>query len=296
MGTEYRHHDGELSLPLPDADEMEAYNLIDDDDEDKTSSQSAASTSLQPGDHIWMWCNAIGGIRYQHHGILIKATKRSDVRICPTRTTNTVLHIADFTAPDESTFALPTSLARKPTKTATASLRRLPSWHGVRVTIYHKASEWHKQTYHNSSNGNDDLNNPVEEDEDNDNENNNKIALQRVKFLIQNPHLLPRYELLESNCETVATWCRTGAFHTQQVRGLIDGGKRNALVATGTATAIGPLAVPIAICAGITWSVMKFKQDVNELRWEERTVILNNEFEKWLANRRDEQNGSCIVS
>ena len=47
------------------------------------------------------------------------------------------------------------------------------NWHGVRVTTYENVEEWHKQEY---------------DDADAD---THETVLQRVKFLVQNPHLVP---------------------------------------------------------------------------------------------------------
>ena len=118
------------------------------------------------------------------------------------------------------------------------------------------------------------------------------LVLKRVTFLMQNPHLIPEYDLLESNCETVAVWCKTGSFRTFQVAGLVDGGKRNsATVAASSVIAsslLGPLAIPAAVGAEISFSALAIKGMSNENKWKERTRILNEEFKRW-----EEGQGSC---
>jgi len=97
---------------------------------------------------------------------------------------------------------------------------------------------------------------------------------------MRNPHLIPEYDLLESNCETVAVWCKTGSFRTFQIAGLLDRGKRNS--ATIAASSIlGPLAIPAAIGAAVSFSALMIKELDNENKWNERTRILNEEFKKW---------------
>ena len=85
---------------------IDLYNLID---EEKSSSSSttaaAADVSFHPGDHVWMWCEAAGGnVRYQHHGIVLSACNNNSIK-------RQLLKIADFTAPDSGTFAIPDSVA-----------------------------------------------------------------------------------------------------------------------------------------------------------------------------------------
>lgn len=259
--------DDEIDMEFPAADEIEVYKLTE---------ATAETTIFRPGDHVWMWCETIGGMRYQHHGILVKVVGNKNPNI---------VYIADFTAPDadeSNLFALPTSMTSSASTSNGATTRspgRLPSWHGVRITTYN-ASEWHKEIY----------------EDDYLRIENNALVLQRVKFLLQNPHLLPKYELLESNCEAVAVWCRTGRFHTQQVSAMMDGVKQNSAIVTGAAAVaagiVGALAIPVVVGAGISWSVMSMKQNDNENKWKERTRILNAEFQKWLDRQGS---GHCII-
>ena len=125
------------------------------------------------------------------------------------------------------------------------------------MTTVDNVMEWKKEIHVN-----------CDVDEDN-------VVLQRVKFLMRNPHLIPEYDLLESNCETVAVWCKTGSFRTFQIAGLLNRGKRNsATIAASSILAssvLGPLAIP----------ALMIKELDNENKWNERTRILNEEFKKW---------------
>ncbi|KAL9186195.1 hypothetical protein ACHAXT_005433 [Thalassiosira profunda] len=228
------------------------------DAEQPSAAESPASEDreFRPGDHVWMQCEAIGGIGYQHHGIVVRAKSNR-------------LYIADFSAPNQSTIALPTSI----TSNAQSGGRML-DWHGVRIATF-DAAEWHKEQY-----------------ADDEVQDDNELVLKRVTFLLQNPYLIPPYELLESNCETVAVWCKTGQFRTHQIAGLIGGGIRNSAVATGLLAAssvvLGP--IPAVVGAGVSLT-MSLKQSGNENKWRERTEILNEEFEKW---QKAQEWGCCI--
>ena len=293
--------DNELFLS---EENIELYNLIGVDDENSTSSTTTAtadaeaattSPSFHPGDHVWMWCEAAGGVRYQHHGIVLYAGNN-------TTTTTTskqqqqqqqMLKIADFTAPDSGTFALPDSIASTGS-TAFNSNHRLPHWHGVRVTTYHNVSEWQKEEYATR-----------EDDDENDNNNSGTslfcqdedvVVLQRVKFLLSNPHLIPQYDLLVSNCETVAVWCKTGQFHTHQVSSFVNGGKRNSVTVAASSvlasSILGPLAIPAMVGAAISFSTFVIKEQSNENVWRERTKILNEEFQMW---QEQQEQQACII-
>ena len=239
------------------------YNLIDDDTLLSSSTTAPDESSFHPGDHVYMWCAAAGGVRYQHHGIVLYLYKQE------------VLKIADFTAPDSGTFAIPDSIA-----SGYSHHHRLPHWHGVRVTTYDNISEWQKEEYNT---------------EDRCADKDPNLVLQRVKFLLSNPHLIPKYDLLESNCETVAVWCKTGCFRTFQVAGLLDGGKRNSVsVAASSVLAssfLGPLALPAIAGAALSFSALLLKENINESMWKERTRILNDEFRRW----QERQNKVCII-
>jgi hypothetical protein len=280
---------------------IELYNLIGVDDENSTSSRTTAAagaasddaeavTSFHPGDHVWMWCEAAGGVRYQHHGIVLYAgnTTTTTTTTSKQQQQQQMLKIADFTAPDSGTFALPDSIA-----SAGSTDHRLPHWHGVRVTTYYNVSEWQKEEY------------ATREEDDDNNDNNSSslfcqdedvVVLQRVKFLLSNPHLIPHYDLLVSNCETVAVWCKTGQFHTHQVSGFVNGGKRNSVTVAASSvlasSILGPLALPAVVGAAISFSTFVIKEQSNENVWRERTKILNEEFERW-QERQEQQ--ACII-
>ena len=282
---------------------IEHYNLVGVDDENSISSSPLSTTtatahaeatispSFHPGDHVWMWCEAAGGVRYQHHGIVLYAGNTTTTTT--SKQQQQMLKIADFTAPDSGTFALPDSIASTGSTAFNNSNHRLPHWHGVRVTTYYNVSEWQREEY------------ATREEDDDDDDNNSSslfyqdedvVVLQRVKFLLSNPHLIPSYDLLVSNCETVAVWCKTGQFHTHQVSGFVNGGKRNSVTVAASSvlasSILGPLAIPAVVGAAISFSTFVIKEQSNENVWRERTKILNEEFQMW-QERQEQQ--ACII-
>eukprot|EP00573_Skeletonema_grethae_P007560 CAMPEP_0201709482 /NCGR_PEP_ID=MMETSP0578-20130828/58127_1 /ASSEMBLY_ACC=CAM_ASM_000663 /TAXON_ID=267565 /ORGANISM="Skeletonema grethea, Strain CCMP 1804" /LENGTH=265 /DNA_ID=CAMNT_0048198459 /DNA_START=177 /DNA_END=974 /DNA_ORIENTATION=- len=244
------------------------YNL----NNDTNSTASPDPESFHPGDHVWMWCETAGGVRYQHHGIVLYANNNNAGQ----KNQKQPLKIADFTAPDSGTFAIPDSVA---SGSAMNSNHRLPHWHGVRVTTYESVSEWQKEEYLGDNCADD-----------------NVIVLQRVKFLLSNPHLIPKYDLLESNCETVAVWCKTGCFRTFQVAGMVDGGKRNSITVAASgvlaSSLLGPLALPAIAGGALSFSALLLKENRNESIWMERTKILNDEFQRW---QEGQEQVCCIL-
>mmetsp|Transcript_34697 Transcript_34697/g.76224 ORF Transcript_34697/g.76224 Transcript_34697/m.76224 type:complete len:303 (+) Transcript_34697:132-1040(+) len=301
-----------MSRDADSANEDDGSPLVDvvvpTDGEDTStlaSNRSTGSTAddiqYRPGDHVYMWCESFGGIRYQHHGIVV------GVSSCGTR-----LDVADFTAPDEATSALPSSLASNVTSVSRSSASSAvndgtdeasdanedgmaASSHGIRVVTC-EAEEWYKEEYSDSDDAS------VEPDPN--------VVLERVNFLIQRPDLIPKYELLESNCECVAVWCRTGKFQTHQVARLFSNGRRNGALAAATGTAVAatvPVTVPAAGVwgwfgatatvsllsvapwipaigvAGVgVWSLLSHKHHKN---WNERTRILNDAFDTYRLER-----------
>ncbi|KAL7530502.1 hypothetical protein ACHAWF_003403 [Thalassiosira exigua] len=241
---------------------MDAENLAAAPPETAGALRDGETRRLRPGDHVSMRCEAIGGIPYRHHGIVVKVVDEER------------LYIADFTAPNQSTLALPTSVTSN--SSHRGSGRAVPDWHGVRVSAY-DASEWRREKC------DDDREEAPDDDE---------VVLRRVTFLLKNPHLLPEYELLESNCETVAVWCKTGRFRTHQVSGLVGGGIRNGAAATGLAVAAAVFLGPIPAVVGAGWTAaLALKRSDSEHRWRERTEVLNEEFEKWSRA----QDSGCAV-
>eukprot|EP00957_Ditylum_brightwellii_P042498 3218046-Ditylum_brightwellii.AAC.1 len=110
------------------------YNLVDESSLSTTpSADDASRRPFRPGDHVWMNCEAAGGVRYQHHGVVLYTNENEQL-----------LKIADFTAPNSGTFALPDSVTSGSTL---HSHHRVPDWHGVRVTTYENVSEWQREEY-----------------------------------------------------------------------------------------------------------------------------------------------------
>lgn len=48
------------------------------------------------------------------------------------------------------------------------------------------------------------------------------LVMARVFFLMQHRHLVPKYHVLQSNCECMAVWCKTGQWSTLQAMSLLS--------------------------------------------------------------------------
>lgn len=284
-----------------DSNEEDSSPLVDvvlptdgEDTSTTTRSSTVDDTQYRPGDHVYMWCESFGGIRYQHHGIVV------GVSSCGRK-----IDVADFTAPDETTSALPSSSASNVASVSRSSTSSAvddgtdesdegimtASSHGIRVVTC-EAEEWHKEDYSD------------------DQESDPSVVLERVNFLIQRPDLIPKYELLESNCECVAVWCKTGRFQTHQVARLFSNGRRNGALAAATGTAVAAT-VPVAVPAAGVWGwfgatttvsllsvapwipaigvagvgVWSFLSHMHHRNWNDRTRILNDAFETYRLER-----------
>jgi hypothetical protein len=71
----------------------------------------------------------------------------------------------------------------------------------------------------------------------------------RVQFLIDHPELLPKYDIVTSNCECVAVWCKTGTWATlQAINWLVmtAAGQVKSAVTVGSVAAATQVTVPAA--------------------------------------------------
>jgi hypothetical protein len=272
-----------------------------------------------PGDHIYMHCKA-GILDYQHHGILL------DIRKTPQE--GIILKIADFTN-NSNTIALPTSL--NSSSLSQLSLPRDTKDHdaveikGLRVSEF-ASEEWHVVEYGAPT---DLCKASPPGTRTSAFCDCRRVVLTRVDFLVNNPHVLPDYELLEANCECVAVWCKTGIWATTQVASvLLDAAVKKAgvaIAATGLAAAL-PITIPaegllgvaglttqVSLLAAAPWipvvgvlavgATALLLQSSNN-KWRDRTDFLNQRFREYTAavllqrwwRRRKRASMNCVVT
>ena len=77
------------------------------------------------------------------------------------------------------------------------------------------------------------------------------FVLSRIAFLKENSHVLPRYNELQSNCECVAVWCKTGRYCSLQGTALLGGLANGSIKATAIAGVGASAATTTVPCAGV---------------------------------------------
>ena len=71
----------------------------------------------------------------------------------------------------------------------------------------------------------------------------------RLEFLLQHPDILPSYHSIQSNCECVAVWCKTGTFATLQAMSILSvtaAGQIKQTATLASAAAAAQVSVPSA--------------------------------------------------
>jgi hypothetical protein len=113
-----------------------------------------------------------------------------------------------------------------------------------------------------------------------------ELVRRRVSFLLANPHIVPPYSIVDSNCECVAVWCKTGRWSTLQFSrwaGSANMASR-AVVAGGVSAAYCSIIVPggaFLLAAGMIAEVVTGVWGDRARRgWEDRTTFLNDEFDR----------------
>lgn len=218
--------------------------------------------SFEAGDHVTLSCNA-AGIPYEHHAIVLSVGQESngEWNLC----------VSDFTADgaDAHVASSGTALGSfgggrvgDPTTDGDGSK------HGLRVLCV-PASDWRKIEYNESA--------PTSPPE---------IVRCRVEFLLKHPQFIPSYSLVESNCECVAVWCKTGRWTTLQAEhwlGTTNFGSRLAIAGLTVAQLTSTIAVPgvgLLLAAGLATEVASGLWSSHAKRtWEEQTRLLNDAFD-----------------
>jgi hypothetical protein len=196
------------------------------------------------GDHVYTWCSLLGVSRaYQHHGIVIQVTNHY-VKIID------FYPIFDMDDDDEANVesgANKTSISKGVGGSLTSSGRHFST---STVVLDHETAnkEWKRVEYNVAwterllrRSG---TCSPVIPD-------TVGFVLSRIDFLKENSHVLPRYDELQSNCECVAVWCKTGRYCSLQGTALLGGLAKGSIKATAIAGAGVSTATISVPCAGV---------------------------------------------
>ena len=171
---------------------------------------------LQMGDHIFKWCSFHGiPFAYQHHAIVLETFKEEDTDDAPQK-----LRIADFSnwrpetgkeVPVDSSSGLGESFTTQQHQEQQAADQA--EKFGCIRTYETDAQEWKKVKYdvgfwkrHLSWSG---TCTEMQSDPPG-------MVRARVEFLMNHPELIPCYNTIQSNCECVALWCKSGTWGTLQ--------------------------------------------------------------------------------
>lgn len=185
------------------------------------------------GDHVYQWCSFAGiPSVYQHHGIVMDVLFRGG---------EWVLQIADFSnwMPDENDNLLGKSGSGNMPKQLKSLRSNCEStggcirtynttaddatWHKVEYQVgFWKQNMWRSGTCTAAS-----CDSPG-------------MVRARVQFLQEHSELLPPYSVVQSNCECVAVWCKTGTWGTLQATSWLSvtaaGQAKSAATLAGVAT------------------------------------------------------------
>ena len=264
-------------------------NLIEQGDDQRQEHDNIAVTSqhhqsFEAGDHITLACNA-AGIPYNHHAIVISVSAENEAADEGERS----LCVADFSTDGIGSVCVSSGLMISGSGSGTGNIGPLrdvhnaplsstkgeaeegqspkESRHGLRVICVSSAN-WSKITYASNA--------PTSP---------TFTIRRRIEFLLKHPHLIPAYSVIESNCECVAVWCKTGVWTTLQAQswlGSTNFGSRMAIASLAVASSV--VAIPFVGCmlaAGVMTEVASgVWGDRAKKRWEEQTKVLNEAFDK----------------
>ena len=263
--------------------------------EDDTDEEAV---TFEAGDHITLPCNAVLGIPYDHHAIVLSASKSTG--------NEWTLCVADFDnyTGGSSRDGISSSNSNSDDGEALISIddsntkddmlsqdnKKQKQEHGLRVLCINNANKWHKIHYSESAQT-----------------DKVQIVRRRVEFLLKHPQYIPSYCLVKSNCECVAVWCKTGKWTTLQAEkwlGTTNFTSRIAIAGLSIAS-LSAVAIPFGglILAGsvATEVISGIMGDRAKRTWEEQTKTLNEAFDNVYVARdekkkkKGESNNSSII-
>ena len=229
------------------------------DDDEMAAVTGQAREKLCMGDHVFKWRSYLGiPFAYQHHAIVMEVFQLKDSPDAPQR-----LRVADFSnwAPEEGmeVFRPNNNNNNNNNNTETNDGALDSSYEGCIQTFETDAEGWHKVQYevgfwkrHLSWSGTC-TRTPSDPP---------GMVRARVQFLVDNPHLIPSYNAIQSNCECVAMWCKTGTWSTLQAASWLStaaaGQVKSAATLAGAATA-----TQVSVPAAGVWGWMGYTTQVS---------------------------------
>jgi hypothetical protein len=209
---------------------------------------AAGGEPLREGDHVYMFCGVANVSLYQHHGIVLDVQRKQKKATAPNaddknnddkNDNDSYILIAEFTNAE-----LPgTPWFQSASHASTAATDGVRG--GFRFVRETDPTKWHKVRYQASAfecwtwnPGTCSAATPDSVD----------IILTRIQFLREQYYMLPKYNILTSNCESVAVWCMTGQYMSLQGNRALDVTKlavpaAGALVFPALGVALGGLAI-----------------------------------------------------
>jgi hypothetical protein len=291
---------GEDSTSATQADTTGGEEIEAQDYTDPLSTETPTEEPFAMGDHIYQWCSfALVPSVFQHHGIVLD--------VWPDEEEGWLLKIADFARSDfteEEKRKGALSSKKLFSKNITGETESKSSRSGC-LRVYESSwKEWHKVQYgagfwkrHLARCGTCTAASCEQPG----------MVRARAQFLLEYPDVLPEYDVMYSNCECVAVWCKTGTWGTLQAASWLAvtaaGQAKSALTVAGVAAStqvtvpasglwgmvgyttqapllsMHPMLVPMIAAYGIVtvgvpaMSLLRCKQ-----LWKERTEILNQAF------------------
>ena len=243
------------------------------------------NTSFKAGDHITLCCNA-AGIPYDHHAIVLSVGScvlgqqqgEQPPSECTSKNKITTLCVADFTADGAANAICGTSGSDSGGLMALSSFGcnsdcdSVEKQHGLRISFITDTHKWQKVHPYTPS-------------------DSIEIIRQRVEFLLKHPNYIPKYSLVQSNCECVAVWCKTGQWMTLQAINLLGSTNFGSRIAIAGLSIASMSMIPFAgvmLTAGVVTEVVSgvwgdhIKRSCNE-----QTQKLNDAFHQSIAISRE---------
>jgi Lecithin retinol acyltransferase len=244
------------TIDAEDIDQLDLYRL---DYEDVAATErgpivsgpvAAGGEPLREGDHVYMFCGLANVSLYQHHGIVLDVKKMKNkaaaAAAAPVENEDDndydddYILIAEFTNADLPGTPWFQSASHASVAVMTEGVRG-----GFRFVRETDPSKWHKVRYRasavecwtwNPGTCSSATPDPVD------------VILQRVQFLREQYYMIPKYNILTSNCESVAVWCMTGIYTSPQGNRALDMTKlavpaAGAMVLPFLGVALGGLAI-----------------------------------------------------